>query len=318
MDLKETKTMNDVTNIKNTNNESPFQGEISQCPECTSYNIIIDQARGESVCATCGLVLSHHLIDSSREGRRAFSHSEKSKRDQTGSPVSALLPDLGLTTVIDTNTPLSHRMKRIIKWNTRMSWSNRNMLIAATEIKRIGGLLNLPLRVKEYAAKIYRQAFKLKLLRGRSIKSMVAACLYYSCRAERIPRTMQEILKFSDSNARDVRRCYRTIIRELKLNVPTLDPILLVPKYIATLQLNNDVEKSAIKIIKFYRKRYNVAGRDPKGILAAAIYVSCLYHNTPRSQSRIAKTIQVTEVTLRSRFKEISKFVKIPAITVAK
>jgi len=286
--------------------------EIAQCPECTSYNIVIDHARGENVCGACGLVLSHHLIDSAREGRRAFSHAEKSKRDQTGSPVSALLPDLGLTTVIDTNSQLSHRMRRIIKWNTRMSWSNRNMLIAATEIKRIGGLLNLPLRVKEYAAKIYRQAFKLKLLRGRSIRAMVAACLYYACRAERIPRTMQEILKFSDSDARDVRRCYRTIIRELKLSVPTLDPILLVPKFIATLQLSNEVEKTTIKIISHYRKRYNVAGRDPKGILAAAMYVACLYHNEPRSQSRIAKTVEVTEVTLRSRFKEILRFVKIP------
>ncbi len=306
--------MNAASNFKNSLPEYSFHGEISQCPECTSFNIILDQSRGESVCAACGLVLSHHLIDNAREGRRAFSQIEKSKRDQTGSPVSALLPDLGLTTVIDTNTQLSHRMKRIIKWNTRMSWSNRNMLIAATEIKRIGGLLNLPLRVKEYAAKIYRQAFKLKLLRGRSIKAMVAACLYYSCRAERIPRTMQEILKFSDSNPRDVRRCYRTIIRELKLTVPTLDPVLLVPKFIATLQLSNDVEKTTIKIINHYRKRYNVAGRDPKGILAAAIYVACLYHNESRSQSRIAKTVQVTEVTLRSRFKEILKFVKIPTV----
>ncbi|WP_457556609.1 transcription initiation factor IIB [Candidatus Harpocratesius sp.] len=306
--------MNDTTNFKSSYNSSSLLGDISQCPECNSYNIIVDQARGENVCATCGLVLSHHIIDNAREGRRAFSQIEKSKRDQTGSPVSSLLPDLGLSTVIDTSSQLSHRMKRIIKWNTRMSWSNRNMLIAATEIKRIGGLLNLPLRVKEYAAKIYRRAFKLKLLRGRSIKAMVAACLYYACRSERIPRTLQEILKFSDSNPRDVRRAYRTIIRELKLSVPALDPILLVPKYITSLQLNNDVEKTTIKIINHYRKRYNVAGRDPKGILAAAIYVASLYHQQPRSQSRIAKTVKVTEVTLRSRFKEINRFVKIPAV----
>ncbi len=48
---------------------------------------------------------------------------EKSQRDQTGSPVSVLLPDLGLSTVIDANAQTSQRMKRIIKWNTRMTWS---------------------------------------------------------------------------------------------------------------------------------------------------------------------------------------------------
>jgi transcription initiation factor TFIIB len=163
--------MNDVAFIRE-KLYSNQEADLDYCPECQSKDIIIDQARGESVCVFCGLVISHHIIDTGREGRRAFSLDEKSKRDQTGSPVSTLLPDLGLTTVIETSSNLSQRMRRIIKWNTRMSWANRNMLIAATEIKRIGSLLNLPLRVKEYAAKIYRQAFKLKLLRGRSINSL--------------------------------------------------------------------------------------------------------------------------------------------------
>jgi transcription initiation factor TFIIB len=296
--------------------ESEYYTELFNCPDCHSEDIVIDYARGENVCAKCGLVLSFHLIDTSREGRRAFSTDEKTKRDQTGSPISALLPDLGLRTIIDANSQLSLRMKRIFKWNSRMTWTNRNMLIAATEIKRIGSLLNLPQHVKEYAAKIYRKAFKLKLLRGRSIKAMVVASIYYACRADQIPRTLQEILKCSDSDPRDVRRCYRTLIRELKLTVPTLDPVLLVPKYIASLQLNNNIEKTTIKILKMYNRRYNAAGRDPKGILAAAIYVACLLHRQNRSQSRIAKTIQVTEVTLRSRFKEIGNMVKLPLINI--
>ena len=310
--------MNEAAKIKKNVFEPVSDSYFKKCPECQSTDLILDQARGENICARCGLVLSHHIIDISREGRRAFSMDEKSKRDQTGSPVSSLLPDLGLSTVIDKNHQLSQRMKRVIRWNSRMSWSNRNMLIAATEIKRIGSLLNLPQRVKEYAAKIYRRAFKLKLLRGRSIKAMVVASLYYACRSERIPRTLQEILKFTDSDPRDVRRSYRTLIRELKLSVPALDPFLLIPKYIASLQLNNDIEKTTMKIIRFYGKKYQVGGKDPKGLLAGAIYVACLYHGVNRSQSRIAKTIQVTEVTLRSRYKEISKIVKLPQYTELK
>ncbi len=183
------------------------------------------------------------------------------------------------------------------------------MLIATTEIKRIEGSLNLPLRVKESAAKLYRKAFSMKLLRGRSIKAMVAATLYYACRSERVPRTLQEILKLSDSDPRDVRRCYRTLIKELKLSVPTLDPLILVPKMFTGLELNNDIEKSTTNLIKAYIKKYPTAGKDPKGIIAAAIYVACLLHHQVVSQSRIAKTINITEVTLRSRYKEMMKFV---------
>jgi transcription initiation factor TFIIB len=307
--------MNQAAKVFNRNSESSILSDKSICPDCHSFDVIIDHARGEHVCAECGLVLTDHLIDHSREGRRAFSLEEKKKRDHTGSPISALLPDLGLTTVIDSSGQLSQRMRRIIKWNSRMSWDNRNMLIAATEIKRIGSLLYLPLRVKEFAAKIYRQAFKKKLLRGRSIKAMVVASLYYACRAEKLPRTLMEILQYTDSTPRDVRRCYRTLIRELKLNVPNLDPTLLVPKYISVLELDNKVEKTAIKIISIYKRKYPIAGRDPKGILAAAIYVACLYHHQNRSQNRIAKVVQVTEVTLRSRYKEINKIIRLPELT---
>lgn len=292
-------------------NQSETDSVMHGCLECHNNNVILDHDRGEYICGTCGLVLSHHIIDGEREGRRAFSMEEKSNRDQTGSPISVLLPDLGLSTVIDVTSNLSQRMKRIIKWNTRMTWSNRNMLIATTEIKRIGSLLNVPLRVKEYAAKIYRKAFALKLLRGRSIKAMVAAALYYACRAERIPRTLQEILIITDSDARDVRRCYRTLIKELKLTVPTIDPIMLVPKYVTALDLSNEVEKMVVKIMTAYQRKYPVGGKDPKGLIAAAIYVACLKFRECRSQSKIATVVGVTEVTLRSRFKEMCKFCNI-------
>ncbi len=280
------------------------------CTECHSHNVIFVPTTGEFVCGNCGLVLSHHNIDRERQGRRAFSMEEKSKRDQTGSPVTALLPDLSLTTVIDKKGNLTPRMKRIIKWNSRMSWDNRNMLIAATEIKRIGTLMNLPRRVKEYAAKIYKKAFHLKLLRGRSIRGMVAASLYYACRSEKVPRTLQEVLNYADCKGRDVRRCYRTLVRELKLKVPNLDPVLLVPKYISALDLNNKVEKTAIKIIKYYSKVYVTSGKDPKGIIAAALYCASIIHDKSISQRKIALTIQVTEVTLRSRYKEMCRIIK--------
>lgn len=282
------------------------QAEVKICPECTGTQIVLDPERGEYICEFCGLVLSHHMIDNEREGRRSFSMEEKSQRDQTGSPIS-LLSNMELATVIDINAQTSERMKRIIRWNTRMTWSNRNMLIATTEIKRIGSLLNLPLRAKELAAKIYRKAFAMKLLRGRSIKAMVAATLYYACRSERVPRTLQEILKLTDSDPRDVRRSYRTIIKELKLSVPTMDPIMLVPKYITALTLDNEIEKATCFLINRYIRKYPTAGKDPKGIIAASIYVACIQHRVNMSQSRIAKTIGVTEVTLRSRFKELER-----------
>ena len=280
------------------------------CPECHSEFIISDSHRGETICSNCGLVIDDHIPDIERSDRRAFTQEEKEKRERTGSPISVLLPDMGLSTIIDPKAKMSQTMKRVIKWNSRMSWNKRNLLIATTEIKRIGSNLNLPLRVKELSAKIYRKAFSLKLLRGRSIKAMVAAALYYSCRKEKIPRTLQELVDQTTCTPRDIRRCYRIIIRELALKVPALDPVMLIPKYSDELGLSLEVEKAAAELLNKFSRRMVTSGKDPKGLVAAAIYLASQTLHEAKSQSRIARTIGVTEVTLRSRYKEFLTFVK--------
>jgi len=243
-------------------------------------------------------------------GQRAFSSEEREKRDQYGSPINPLMPDIGMATMIDKRAPMSEELKKAVKWDSRYTWKQRNMIQATSEIKRIGELLNLPQHVKEYSIKLYRKAFQLGLLKGRSIKAMVAATLYYSCAAQKIPRTLGEIEKKSDSNFHDITRSYQTLIRELNLPSPTLEPGLLVAKYTTQLNLTHDVEVMAKKILDRYAKVFTLSGKDPKGLVAAAIYIAAIQCHMKVSQTKIAKAIGITEVTLRNRSKEMQKFAK--------
>lgn len=283
------------------------------CPECFSDEIVQDNQRGEKVCSTCGLVLSEHAINSENE-RRAFTQEERAKRARTGAPITNLLPDMGLTTIIDTPNPQNQKLRRAVKWQNRLPWAKRNILIATTEIKRISGILNLPQDIKESAAKIYKKAFHKKLLRGRSINSMVAACIYYACRASKIPRTMQEILDETTIEGKELRKAYRTLLKELGLKVPSLDPTTLIPKYISKLKLSNKVERRVIEILRFVKKQKFVAGKDPKGLCAAAIYLAARELDEPRSQQAIGSAVGITEVTLRSRAKVFMEFLKIDTL----
>ncbi|MHA1459918.1 MAG: transcription initiation factor IIB [Promethearchaeota archaeon] len=274
------------------------------CPECEGNTISI-QEKGEIVCRQCGLVISERIVDVAHSGKRAFTKQEKERRERTGSPISILLPDMGLSTIIDKNNIKSPDLKRAAKWNSRMTWDKRNMLIATTELKRIGSNLNLPNHVKKAAIRLYIEAFKKKLLRGRSINGMVAACLYFACRERRIPRTLQEILDQTSINAKNVRRCYRTIIRELNLKAPSTNPISLIPRFIAELNLDAETEKTTIKVLQSFVKMYSTSGKDPKGLCAGALYLVCKKRDKRISQKEIANVVGVTEVTLRSRYKEL-------------
>jgi transcription initiation factor TFIIB len=295
--------------VKSLKNES-----LNICPECGGSIIPLINT-GDVVCNQCGLVINEKNVDFSHNGRRAYTNQEKINREQTGAPISILLPDIGLSTVIDKSKINNPDLKRAAKWNTRITWQKRNLLIASTELKRISTILNLPNYVREDAMRLYIEAFKKKLLRGRSINAMVAACLYLACRRKQIPRTFQEILNEASVNAKEVRRSYSTLIREMNLNPPSTDPISLIPKYMTDLGLNSEIEKLTTKILNAYRSKFSISGKDPKGLCAGAIYLACRIKNKEVTQQQIVQVIGVTEVTLRSRYKELKKKlnVKIPA-----
>jgi transcription initiation factor TFIIB len=276
------------------------------CPECGGHIIFILE-RGENVCNQCGLIIDERNIDVSQNGKRSFTNQEREEREQTGSPISILMPDISLSTIIDKRKIHNPNLKRAVKWNTRITWEKRNILIATTELKRIASNLNLPEYVKKEAMRFYLAGFKRKLLRGRSINGMVAAAIYLACRQKKIPRTLQEILDETDVDDKEVRRCYQTLVRELKVKMSATNPISLIPRYIVDLNLDSEIERLSIKILKNYIAKFSISGKDPKGLCAGAIYLACKIENKNYTQQQIADSIGITEVTLRSRYKEIAK-----------
>ncbi|MFX1374715.1 MAG: transcription initiation factor IIB family protein [Promethearchaeota archaeon] len=280
------------------------------CPECGGSIIFIEE-KGETVCGQCGLIINERSVDYSHSGKRAYTNQEKNNRDQTGAPISILLPDMGLSTVIDKQKINNPDLKRAAKWNTRITWQKRNLLIASTELKRISSNINLPNHVREEAMRLYIRAFKKKLLRGRSINAMVAACLYLATRQKDIPRTLQEILEDASVSARDVRRSISILVRELNLKTQSTDPVALISRYVSDLKLDSEIEALTKRILTTYISNFSISGKDPKGLCAGAIYLASRIKNLELTQQQIVNSIGITEVTLRSRYKDLKTKLKI-------
>ena len=281
----------------------------NSCPECGG-TIMFLKEKGEDVCGQCGLIMNERQVDFSHSGKRAYTN-QRNNREQTGAPISILLPDMGLSTVIDMQKIINPDLKRAAKWNTRITWQKRNLLIATTELKRIGSNLNLPTHVKEQGMRLYIEAFKKKLLRGRSINAMVAACLYVACRQKGIPRTLQEILEEASVSPKDVRRSVSILMKEFNFKSKNTDPVALIPRYVTDLGLDSEIVALSSKILTTYVSNFPISGIDPKGLCAGAIYIACKLKNLELTQLQIANSIGITEVTLRSRYKELKKKLKI-------
>ena len=48
-----------------------------------------------------------------------------------------------------------------------------------------------------------------------------------------------------------------------------------------------------------------ITGKDPKGIAASAIYIASIMTDNHATQREIASAAEVTEVTIRNRYKEL-------------
>ena len=283
---------------------------INYCSECGGY-IIFNPELGEEVCSQCGLVINDRVVDYSHFDKRMYNQQERIEREQTGPLITSLTPSVGLHTVILKEKINNPNLKRAAKWNSRMTWEERNLLIASTELKRISSNLSLPDYVKQAAVKLYKQIYKQKMLKGRSIHAMVAACVYYVCRELKINRTLHEILDETSSNAKTVKGCINIIFNKLHLKKSIIDPISLIPKYTTKLGLNADIEKASIKILKSFMKMNYSCGKDPVGLCAGAIYLACKLKKVKLSQREIAEITGTSEVTIRSRVKEFSNNIKI-------
>ncbi len=297
---------------------------IERCPECGSTEIIIDPERGDRVCGNCGLVISDHFIDSGPEWR-AFDQGERDRRSRTGAPISFSIHDKGLSTVIDwrdqdaTGKKFSAKRRseiyRLRKWQIRTrvhSSVDRNLAQAMSELERLASQLNLPKSITELAALLYRKMVVQKLARSRSIDAMVGAAIYAACRMRNSPRSLEEIAKESRVSKKKIGQHYRLLVDRLKLKMPISDPANYIPRLISQLNLPPRVQRRAIEIIrKAKEKRTLVTGRDPRGLAAAAIYVASILEDAKVTQREIAVAGGVTEVTVRNRYKELVRKLKI-------
>ncbi len=299
--------------------EKQLVEETVMCPECGSNHLSKDYSRAELVCQDCGLVIDEDLIDHGPEWR-AFDSEQREKRARTGSPMTYMIHDKGLSTMISwknrdsygKSIPTRNRAQlfRLRKWQRRIRISNateRNLASALSSLDRMASGMNLPRTVRETAAMIYRKAALKNLIRGRSVESVTAASLYAACRQCHVPRTLDEIAQIANMSRKEIGRNYRYVSRELGLKLLPTTPRDYISRFCSELKLSGDTQGKVMEILKEAADAELTSGRGPTGIAAASIYVASILCGERRTQREVSEVAGVTEVTIRNRYKELAE-----------
>lgn len=280
---------------------------------CSNPQIIINE-EGMRVCTNCGLVISRAFVT---QEKRAYTADEVKNRRRT----EPRWRNYGPRTVIGINSPdakghmLKGRRQAMFNRLSKIQGSlvnslERNFWEARPKINQLARKLNVPEHILDTAWKIYSEVAKQKLTMGRSIDSFVTASVYAAIRIHNFPRLLEEIVDVAMLPLRSVHRSLGLIVRKvfpvLKMKYRPVSPGPLVYRFGNDLNLSVSVQKDAANILQNALKHgLRKMGKDPKGLAAAALYIAAKPTPERKTQSEIAEVSRITEVTLRTRAKQI-------------
>ncbi len=292
-------------------------------------NVVTDPETGELISLDSGQVISENALSLEPEWR-SFDAREAGERARVGVPSSLARHDMGLSTVIGRTdrdaggntiaSDMRFRMERLKKWDNRSqrhSPTERNLQQAFGMLVKIKERMGLPDSVVEKAAYVYRKAQEKKLIRGRTIGSVLAASIYIASRQMGVLRTLDDVSANSDVKPKEVGRSYRLLVSRLELQVPMIDPTKYVAKVANNINLSERTKRKAIAIISDAQRRGISVGKDPMGIAASVLYLAGQATGELKTQAEVARAAGVTEITVRNRSRELKARLDMMSATMA-
>ncbi len=287
---------------------------------CVDSIVVTDSETGEVFCQNCGMVLPDMILQDKQDD--VF--SDDTFASHSGNRSSLRLHDMGLATIVGTrnhdftgrqlNYKMKHTLKRIRLWDARskaQSTSTRNLRIALLEMEKLKEKLSLTDSTMERSAYLYRKAAKAGLIRGRSIKGVVGACVYVACREMDATRTIMDISISLQENRKSIAKNYGMLFQNLRLTVSVQDPIKSIVKIANNLKTSEKMKREAIRIFDIIKENKLIAGKKPNVVAATIIYMASIKTGEHLSQQKISKVSGITSVSIRNRYKEYSKYVNL-------
>ena len=288
-----------------------MQSTIS-CSKCQLDHLIADPDSGETVSSICGLVVQ----EKTQEIRIQFYDKRVDTSRTDASSLSSY--DMGLSTIMGKTdkdakgqrlqTSVYSTIQRLRTWDHRIQVydsKDRNLKRAFLGLHTLKDKLNLSDMTIEKAAYIYRKALNKRLIGGRSIDAVLIAAAYIAIRETPSSISLREISKVSNIRLNTIARMVRVLSLKLGILIPVADPAIYVVKIGNILGLSEKTKREALRLMSHIKDIEYSGGKKPASLAATVLYIECSKTGEYLSLKEIAKAAGVTEVTIRTRFRDL-------------
>lgn len=289
-----------------------IQKPYGLCYDAIAHDIYEDRTNGMIVCQKCGLIFEESMLSPELSLPQFNEGSQKSNLYREFISVSSNCYFSTLQPKFQDNIPQT--LGRALKQNRQLSWKEKKEIIGLQELKKIVEKNSLSLAIKEQAINLFRKAIKDLHFRGKQIRTLIYACLYYSMKQNQSPIEILDLLKDDIIEKKRVLKYYYDLIHYYKLPIPIINSLNYINLYANTLHIDSDVHQIARDLYRIVSTQNQKNFLDHKGIAIVCLYLACKISNIPCSHMDIARIAKISPETLRYRLKAgekiISSYVK--------
>lgn len=286
--------------------------EDKMCPECGNKNLILQEKEAQTVCSKCGLVVSYKEID--------FKGGIKQKDHGPEYPVRIMTHYGDIGSYIDSKNldssgnkipPITRStMGRLRKYTNFKDSEEKRIQTAIIELNQVLRQISPEFRItnvfKKQIKLFLRKVLKKVDARGKSFRVLGAATFCFLYKKEGNPNPIREISKLTQIRLKSIFREYANLTEIFKQKEQSQN----LAKYISTVSETAGISRKTQELtLKMFTKiKEDFSGKSAKGVIAGLLYLLCKNNGEKKTQREIAKASGVTEVTLRTRAKDLKKF----------
>src|SRR6188472_3666904 len=117
---------------------------------------------------------------------------------------------------------------------------------------------------------------------------MIVSCVYLVCKKTNIPRTLSEIAQIVEADEIFAARCYRLLMRELKITHVQFTPAIFIRKIADKANIKEGTARESIDLLLAIQNEHVFSGKNSLSIAAAILYIICKKRKQKISQAGIA------------------------------
>lgn len=179
-------------------------------------NLYEDFQSGDTLCESCGFVISARGIDTRAEWR-TFANDDQNTDDpsRVGDGPNPLLNGSQLQTSIAFGDSMRSKELHRAQNKATADKSNKSLLQGFKQINAYCEAYHMPLIVSDGAKHIFKDVDESKDFKGKSQEAIIAGCIFIACRRNGVPRSFQEIHHLTKVSKKEIGRTFKLLERFL-------------------------------------------------------------------------------------------------------